>query len=87
MYNVQILTVLRAACAMWDAETEWLKKAGEHYAGNEESLPILINMKGWPEPYIYTVYDCLFVYLVDILPKKPYIHRIYMVLANLINMS
>jgi hypothetical protein len=33
----------------------------------------------WPEPYKYTVYDR---YLMISLPKIPYIHRIYMVLAN-----
>jgi len=34
---------------------------------------------GWPEPYIYTVFDRI---LNDFPAKKPYIHRIYMVLAN-----
>jgi hypothetical protein len=35
-----------------------------------------VYTQGWPERYIYTVY------LVISLPKTPYIHRIYMVLAN-----
>jgi hypothetical protein len=38
------------------------------------------DKKGWPEPYIYTPY--MTVYLVISLPKIPYTHRIYMVLAN-----
>jgi hypothetical protein len=48
--------------------------------GIVQPAPKLLNLhkkkKGWPEPYIYTVY------LVNFLPKIPYIHRIYMVLAN-----
>ena len=39
----------------------------------------LQHLKGWPGPYIYTVYACI---LVIFLPKTPYIHRICMVLAN-----
>ena len=39
----------------------------------------LKHLKGWPGPYIYTVYACI---LVIFLPKTPYIHRICMVLAN-----
>jgi hypothetical protein len=37
------------------------------------------NAQGWPEPYIYIVYDRIFG---DFPAKIPYIHRIYMVLAN-----
>jgi hypothetical protein len=40
---------------------------------------ILGVKQGWPEPYINTVYDRMFGISC---PKMPYIHRIYMVLAN-----
>ena len=35
---------------------------------------LLAFVKGWPEPYIYTV---MTVYLVNSQPKKSYMHRIY----------
>ena len=45
----------------------------------------LVDLKGWPEPYIYTyIYT---VYLVISKPKIPYVHRIYMVLANPIDLA
>jgi hypothetical protein len=39
-------------------------------------------IQDWPEPYIYTVYGriCLVIFL----PKIPYIHTVYVVLATLI---
>ena len=45
----------------------------------------VFDVEGWPEPYIYTVYDR--IYLVIFLPGTPYIHRIYRVLANPIDVA
>jgi len=39
----------------------------------------VFNKQGWPEPYIYTVYDRIFG---DFPAKKTYTHRIHTVLAN-----
>ena len=35
----------------------------------------MLQLQGKPEPFIYTVYST--IYLVNSLPKLPYIHRIY----------
>jgi hypothetical protein len=47
-----------------------------------KSLQPVVLCVGWPEPYISTVYDCIFG--VISLPKIPYtyVHRVYMDLAN-----